>query len=38
MQENLPKQTNEVTLLHSYDVINLYTNVGHDYGLEAITF
>ncbi|XP_014781979.1 uncharacterized protein LOC106877555 [Octopus bimaculoides] len=36
--EHLPKTTDEEALLVSFDVINLYTYIPHDYGIEAIKF
>ncbi|XP_036357571.1 uncharacterized protein LOC118762697 [Octopus sinensis] len=38
MLNYLPNTINEGTLLVSFDVVNLYTNIPHDYGIEAITF
>ena len=32
----LPTSTNPDTLLVSFDVVNLYTNIPHDLGIEAI--
>ncbi|XP_029653875.1 uncharacterized protein LOC115227088, partial [Octopus sinensis] len=38
MQEHLPKAIKEEALLVSFDLINLYTNIPHDYGIKAIKF
>ncbi|XP_029648933.1 uncharacterized protein LOC115222773 [Octopus sinensis] len=38
MLNHLPETVKEGTLLVSFDVVNLYTNIPHDYGIEAITF
>ncbi|XP_036362142.1 uncharacterized protein LOC118765009 [Octopus sinensis] len=38
MLNHLPKTVNEKTLLVSFDVINLYSNIPHTLGIEAITF
>ncbi|XP_029652808.1 uncharacterized protein LOC115225974 [Octopus sinensis] len=38
MPNHFPKTVKEGTLLVSFDVVNLYTNTPHDYGIEAITF
>ncbi|XP_029639540.1 uncharacterized protein LOC115214481 [Octopus sinensis] len=38
MLNHLPKTVKEGTLLVSFDVVNLYTNIPHDYGIEATTF
>ena len=34
----LPTSTNPDTLLVSFDVVNLYTNIPHDLGIEAIEY
>ena len=34
----LPTSTNPKTLLVSFDVVNLYTNIPHDLGIEAIDY
>ena len=34
----LPTSTNPGTLLVSFDVVNLYTNIPHDLGIEAIEY
>lgn len=38
MLKQLSKKVKEETFLASFDVINLYTNISHDYELEAILF
>ncbi|XP_029654788.1 uncharacterized protein LOC115228323 [Octopus sinensis] len=37
MPNHLPNTVKEGTLLVSFDVVNLYTNIPHDYGIEAVT-
>jgi hypothetical protein len=34
----IPKQVTRETLLVSFDIINLYSNIPHDLGLEALTY
>ena len=38
MLNYLPKTTTKDTIIVSFDVINLYTSIPHEYGLEAIKF
>eukprot|EP00106_Octopus_bimaculoides_P014668 XP_014782110.1 PREDICTED: uncharacterized protein LOC106877676 [Octopus bimaculoides] len=38
MLKHLPKTTNEEAFLVSFVVINLYTNIPHEFGIEAIKF
>ena len=38
MLNHLPEMVNEETIFVSFDVVNLYTNIPHDYGVEAITY
>eukprot|EP00106_Octopus_bimaculoides_P006452 XP_014773894.1 PREDICTED: uncharacterized protein LOC106871769 [Octopus bimaculoides] len=38
MLNHLPKTVNEKTLLVSFDVVNLSSNIPHTLGIEAITF
>ncbi|XP_014779461.1 uncharacterized protein LOC106875729 [Octopus bimaculoides] len=38
MLNHLPKTVNEKTLLVSFDVVNLYSNIPHILGIETITF
>lgn len=38
MLNHLPKFVSEETILVSFDVINLYTNIPHDFGIEAISY
>ena len=33
-----PKEVTKTTLLASFDVVNLYSNVPHSYGIEAIQY
>lgn len=35
---HLPVTVNLETIIVSFDVVNLYTNIPHDYGLEAIAY
>eukprot|EP00106_Octopus_bimaculoides_P007746 XP_014775188.1 PREDICTED: uncharacterized protein LOC106872641 [Octopus bimaculoides] len=35
---HLPKTTNEEAFLVSFDVVNLYTNIPHEFAIEAIKF
>lgn len=38
MLNHLPAKLNEVTLLGSFDMGNIYTNISHEYSIEAIAF
>ncbi|XP_029646732.1 uncharacterized protein LOC115220725 [Octopus sinensis] len=38
MLNHLLKTVKDRTLLVSFNMVNLYTNIPHDYGIEAITF
>ena len=34
----IPRQVSKDTILASFDVVNLYSNIPHEYGLEAISY
>ena len=38
MLNHLPKTVNENTHIVSFDVVNLYSNIPHNYGIEAIRY
>ena len=38
MLNHLPKTVSENTLIVSFDVVSLYTNIPHNFGLEAISY
>ncbi|XP_029648356.1 uncharacterized protein LOC115222314 [Octopus sinensis] len=38
MLEHIPKTINKEAVLVTLDIINLYTNIPHDYGMKAIKF
>ena len=36
--QNVPRENYEDTLLVTFDVVNLYTNIPHTFGLEALDY